>query len=321
MAGVGEPALIVPPGASPHSYSLRPSNAAALQDADVVFWIGERLTPALGSAIETLSGDAEAVTLMEAEGTIELPFRENALFEKHRHDEHDEHDEHDDHDHEGHDHEEHAEKDHDHESHEDHDHDKHEEHAGHDDHAHDDHDHEKHAEEDHDHSGVDPHMWLSPDNASVWLGAIAAELSEVDPDNAAAYAANAKAAQAELAALKDEINAILEPKRGQGFVVFHDAYQYFETTFDFPAAGSISISDASDPSPARIAEVKAGVEERGAVCVLAEPQFNPGLVSAVSEGGQVATAVTDPLGFKLDLGPTLYPQLLRNLANDLASCL
>jgi len=54
MQGVGAPSLIVAPGASPHEYSLRPSEAAALQEADLVFWVSPDLTPWLGDAIETL---------------------------------------------------------------------------------------------------------------------------------------------------------------------------------------------------------------------------------------------------------------------------
>ena len=66
--------------------------------------------------------------------------------------------------------------------------------AGHDDHGHDDHAEEAAGHDDHDHSGTDPHAWLDPANAKLWLGAIAQDLSDLDPDNAATYAANAAAA-------------------------------------------------------------------------------------------------------------------------------
>jgi len=322
MQGVGEPSLIVQPGASPHEYSLRPSEAGALQDADIVFWVGEDLTPWMAGAVETLAGEADVTTLLEVDGVTLLDFREGALFEAHSHD-------HGDHDHH---HEEHAEveaHDHDHEEHaeaetHDHDHD-HEEHA--DEHDHD-HEHEEHAEaeahdhdHDHAHGAHDPHAWLSPDNAVVWLDAIAAKLSAADPDNAGAYFGNAAAAKQELAAVSAEINATLEPVRGMSFVVFHDAYQYFETAFDFPASGAISLSDATDPSPARIAEIQGRIAEEGIDCVLAEPQFDPGIVATVMDGTEASTAVLDPLGSDLEPGPDLYPQLLRNLATSLAGCL
>jgi zinc transport system substrate-binding protein len=162
---------------------------------------------------------------------------------------------------------------------------------------------------------------LSPDNGAVWLNAIAAQLSAVDPDNAGAYFANAAAGREELAALSAEINGILDPVRGGNFIVFHDAYQYFETAFDFPASGAISVSDAADPSPARIAEIQARVAEQGVTCVLSEPQYDPGIVAAVMDGSEASTGVLDPLGSDLKPGPDLYGNVLRNLATALADCL
>lgn len=283
MAGVGEADLVIPSGASPHAYSLRPSEAAALQDADIVFWIGPDLTPWLTDAIGTLASDATVSALMDVDGTIELPFRENALFEAHSHADHEDH---------GHEKDEHA-------------------------HAEDAHDHDH----DHAHGDHDPHAWLSIDNASVWLNAIAAKLSAADPDNAGAYFANAAAAREDLDRLRTEINDLLDPVRGRNFIVFHDAYQYFETSFDFPASGAISISDATDPSPARISEIQTRVKEEDTSCVLSEPQFDPKIVAAVMDGSPTKTGVLDPLGSDQELGPDLYSGVLRNLALALADCL
>ena len=74
MEGVGAPALILQPGASPHEYSLRPSEAAALQEADLVFWVGEDLTPWMKDAIETLANDAAVTTLLETDGTTPVSY-------------------------------------------------------------------------------------------------------------------------------------------------------------------------------------------------------------------------------------------------------
>ncbi len=334
MEGVGVPDLIVQPGASPHAYSLRPSEAAALQNADLVFWIGEDLTPWMEGAVDTLATGAAVTSLLEADGTTLLDFREGALFEAHDHGDED-HAGHDDHGHDDHGEEKHAE--HDADGHDDHGHDDHgdEDHANHDDHAHDDHGDEKHAEHDdhghddhghddhagHDHGAHDPHAWLSPRNAGAWLNVIAAQLSAADPDNAGRYFANAAAAREDMQALAAEVTATLDPVRGGSFVVFHDAYQYFEVDFDFPASGAISLSDASDPSPARVAEVQGRIREEGVDCVLAEPQFNAGLVETILDGTEANTAIIDPLGAALEPGAALYPQLIRNMATTLAECL
>ena len=291
MDGIGKPDLIIRSGASPHEYSLRPSEASALQAADLVFWIGPGLTPWLTDTIGTLASDAVVTELMEADGTIELEFREGALFEAHDHDDHGDDDDHDDH-------------------------------KDHDDHGDDD-DHEEaeSGHEGHDHGAHDPHAWLSPKNAMNWLNVIAGRLSAVDPENAGTYFANAAAGRTEIETLIGEVTATLDPVRGGRFIVFHDAYQYFEMDFDFPASGAISISDASDPSPARIAKIQARITEQGIDCVLAEPQFNPGLVATVLDGSDAQTGILDPLGSDLEPGPAFYPQLIRNLSTALAGCL
>lgn len=332
MGEVGEPALIIPAGASPHEYNLRPSEAQALQDADLVFWIGPDLTPWLEDAVETLAEEAAVTILLGTGGSSELPFREGAMFEAHDHghgeEEHSDKHGDDDHDHEEHGHDEDGHEkhdDHDHEEHEEHAHEEHEEHGheehkghAHEEHGHDDHGHDSHG---HAHGEHDPHAWLSPQNAALWLDVIAAELSKADPGNASAYFANAAAGKADLDALTGEIAATLEPVKGGRFIVFHDAYQYFEESFSFPATGAISLGDASDPSPARIAEIQSLVAEHEVSCVLAEPQYNPDLVATVLDGTAANTAVIDPLGVDLTPGPSLYRALLSGMATSLAGCL
>ena len=288
MEGVGKPNLIVPNEASPHDYRLRPADAASIENANLIFWIGEGLTPWMERTLDALNSDADAVELLALKETDTLPFREGALFDAHDHDDHDDHEDHDDHD-----------KDHD-----DHDHDK----------DHDDHD-------DHDHGEFDPHAWLSTNNAKTWLNVIAAKLSSIDPGNAGTYYANANEARNELDDLDIEVNQMLAPVRGGKFIVFHDAYQYFETVYDFAASGAISLSDASDPGAARIAEIAARIKSQDIDCVLSEPQFNAGLVKTVMDGTDATTHVIDPVGFGIEAGSSLYPKLIRAMAQSLVDCL
>jgi zinc transport system substrate-binding protein len=309
MGDLGAPDLVLPPGASPHGHALRPSEARALQSADLVVWVGPGLTPWLESSLETLAGDARVLEAMKADGLTLLPVREDAVFEAHSHDEEhahgDEHAHDDDHTHD----DEHA-------------HD--EEHAHEDEHAHDDDHGHEHGDDaahaGHDHGAHDPHVWLDPDNAAAIVRAVAGALGELDPDNADAYAANADAALERISGIESEVAATLAPVRGMPFVVFHDGYQYFENAFGLQAAGAISMSDARMPSAARLAEVRARVETLGATCVAAEPQFDPGLVAAVAEGADVRSAVLDPLGVSVEPGPALYGEMMRGLAEALAGC-
>ena len=190
-----------------------------------------------------------------------------------------------------------------------------------DDKDHDDHDDHNDDKDHDDHGGHDPHAWLSPENAKLWLNIIASKLSVADPQNAASYFMNAAAGQAEMEEMIVEVNVMLKPVQGGKFVVFHDAYQYFENDFDFYASGAISLGDSSDPSPARIQKVQKRIRDEGIQCVLAEPQFNEGLVVTVMEGSEATASVIDPLGAELNTGPNLYTQLIKNMAKTLRDCL
>ena len=316
MGDLGSPALVVPPGASPHDHALRPSEARSLNNADIVIWMGPQLAPWLARPIESLAGQAAVIDLLAHPTTELLDIRSGATFGAHDHDHgHKDDDGYDDaHDHDA----EHDDND-DHE----HDHDKardHDDH-GHDDaHGHDD-DHDKdHADAHRNEQGgaVDPHAWLDPVNAMAWASAIGDALATVDPENAATYAANAEQFSLKINAVKGEIETILEPVKGRSFVVFHDAYHYFEHRFDVEASGAVSSNDAAAPSAARLSELRAEIAALGAVCALTEPQFNPAILDAL---GPVTLGEVDPIGVNLEPGPDLYPQLLSNMAMALANCL
>ena len=271
MAGIGMPDLVVDRGASPHEYSLRPSNAASLEVADLVFWISNGLTPWLDDALNTLARNAKVIELMDAKGATVLSFREGATFETHSHQHKQDED--------GHDEDEHAT------------------------------------------GNVDPHGWLDPYNGRIWLDVIATALSKIDPTNSDIYFANAAQAKADIDTVISELEETLAEFRGTNFIVYHDAYQYFERRFDVLAAGSISMGDVSDPSPARIAEIRQTVEELDMTCVFSEPQFNSELVRTVTDGVSVKTRVIDSLGTQFTLGPDFYLNVLRGIAQSMASCL
>lgn len=180
---------------------------------------------------------------------------------------------------------------------------------------------ESEAGHDHDHGNGDPHAWLSPDVAQVWIGTIAETLAVADPDNAAAYRANAVAAAARIDMIKAEIAAMLTPVQGRAFIVPHDAYQYFEQAFDMPAAGAISLSDASAPGPARLATLRDMVVAGNVACILTDPETSPAWAGVLSDGTLARTAVADPDGMTLTAGPELYDAVLRGIAAALADCL
>ena len=269
MQGVGSPDLIVEGAASPHTYSLKPSQARRLQEADLIFWIGHELEAFLEKPIDGIATGATAVSLLDSHGLTKVTFRDGGAFEDH----------------------------------------------GHDDHGHDE------THDDHGHDGFDQHVWLDPVNAKAIIHEIGEALSEADPDNAAAYAANASSVMGRLDSLVTEINAELQPVKGRGYIVFHDAYRYFETRFGMTAIGSITVSPEVLPGAERIAELQEKVGHLKATCVFAEPQFKPKLVATVTENTDAGTGVLDPLGTSIDDGPELYFTLIRNMARSLKDCL
>ena len=289
MQGVGTPDLIVEGAGSPHTYALKPSQAKQLQEADLVFWMSHDLEAFLEKSIDGIATKALSVPLMESRGLMTLGFRDGGAFDDHGHDEHDDHDEHD------------KDDDHDHEKHDDHD------------------DHEKHDE--HDHGEVDPHVWLDPENAKAMVHEIEEALAKADPANAATYESNAEAVMAKLDSLVAEIDSELQPVKGRGYIVFHDAYQYFENRFGVSAIGSITVSPEVLPGAERISDLQEKVRSLDATCVFSEPQFEPKLVATVTENTNARTGVLDPLGAAIDKGPNLYFTLIRNMASSLKNCL
>ena len=293
MEGVSSPILIIEGAGSPHTYSLKPSQARQLQDADLVFWMGDELETFLEGPIKNIAKSAKSIKLTDSHGLKKIKFREGGMFEEH--DDHDDHGGHDDH--------------------------------GHDKHAkddHDDHGHDKHAKDDHDehgHGEFDPHVWLDPINAKALVHEIEEALVEVDPKNAKKYEANADRIAKEMDKLVEELREQLKPVQEKGFIVFHDAYQYFEQRFGVSAIGSITVSPEVMPGAERVSELRKKIIDLSATCVFSEPQFEPKLVKTLVKGTGALTGVIDPLGASLTKGPDLYSQLIREMAASLKDCL
>jgi len=183
------------------------------------------------------------------------------------------------------------------------------------------HDHGHAHHDDHGDHHEDLHIWLDPINAKAALAEIARVLAETDPENADLYASNAGTYEKRLDDLVTKINDDLASVRGRPFIVFHDAYHYFEKRFDIYAAGSITVSTAQSPSAQRVAEIRDKVRELKAACVFSEPQFESRLVTTVIEGTDAKTGILDPLGFDIEEGPDQYPQMIENIAISLKNCL
>ena len=273
MDGVGEPSLIIEGSTSPHSFTLKPSHAKLLEEADLIFWVGEGIETFMERPIESIVKNAEVVKFMEVESIEKLKFREESIF-----DDHDDHDEdHDDHD-------------------EDHD---------------DDHD-------DHNHGEFNSHIWLDPSNAKKMVHEISHELGDLDPANKDKYEANAEAT---IVALDQLINDVSKDiNKDAKFVVFHDAYQYFEERFGLRAAGALTLNTDVLPGAKQIDEIQDVIKDKEIKCIFSEPQFNPKIISTIAEDTNIKTGVFDPLGANINADKDLYFKLIGNLGNELKGC-
>lgn len=168
---------------------------------------------------------------------------------------------------------------------------------------------------------MDPHIWLNPDNGIAIAAAMAETLSEVDPENAATYKQNAAAFAERIETLEGDLAKTLEPAKGKNFVVFHDAYHYFEHHFDIEASGAITLTPETVASASRVAEIRDQMSDLNVTCVFQEPQFEAKLVDVVLEGTDARKGTLDPLGTGLENGPDLYPSLLTSMSQSLADCL
>ena len=299
MDGIAKPDLIVDGYASPHGFAMKPSHAKMLQNADLIFWVGEDLESFLEKPLSSIAKKAEKIELMETKGLQVLKFRERNIFDEHDHDDHGKKE--DDHDHDD-----HGKKE------DDHDHDDHgKKEDDHDDHGHDDHDGHAHGE-------FDPHIWLDPINAKAMLNEMAEHLIENDPKNEAKYKSNLAKALQEIDKLT--IDVMTDLSSSVASIVFHDAYQYFEKRFNVNILGAFTVNTDVMPGAEQLAEIREIIEHDKVACVFSEPQFNPDIIKAVAKDMNIKTGVVDPLGATLDPGKDLYFNLIRNMSASFKGC-
>ena len=188
---------------------------------------------------------------------------------------------------------------------------------------------EKHVEDEaghgngdeHGHGEMDTHLWLSPHNARLVVEAVTGTLINIDPTHAPQYQANAETVRRRIDVLEQGLTQQLAPVLERRYIVFHDAYQYFEEAFGLHPAGAIAVSPDRRPGARRIVEIRGAIKDSGAICVFSEPQFRSAIVDVVLEGSEARHGVLDPLGASLSPGKEQWFALMQGLADGLASCL
>lgn len=269
MGKTGKPRLLLGSGVSPHTYRMRPSEARALTEVDLIVWIGRNFEKFLDRPIANLGSGARIQTLRDAGGMRLLPSRGGGIWDESHGDLHI----------------------------------------------------DERAEPGHDHSGFDMHIWLDPANARRIVEVVAEALVRIDPGRADSYRKNAAATRKRIDALEKSLRTQLAPVRRRAFIVFHDAFQYFEFAFGLNSKGAIAVDPARPPGAKRLAELRAALAEYDIGCAFSEPQFEPDLVRTVIEGTRIRTGTLDPLGFGVEPGPGAWFAIMRRLGDAVADCL
>jgi zinc transport system substrate-binding protein len=260
MGGAGTPGLLLQGNASPHSYSLKPSDAGKIASAQVIFWVGPVMETFLEHPFATLGADARIVALADVPGVLRLPARRGGLWEGDAHDTDNL-------------------------------------------------------------STIDGHVWLDPRNAAAMAHAAAKTLGRVDPSRARLYAANAQAFEGRMQRLDAELAAKLTPVRSRPYIVFHDAFHYFELRYGLSPAGAVTVAADRPVGAGRIDAIRRKIASTNAICVFSTPQYPPKLIDTLTAATSARVGVLDDLGADLPPGPTLYETLLRGIAGSLVACL
>jgi zinc transport system substrate-binding protein len=291
IGNTGKSITIIPSEQSPHDFKLKPSDVKVLQNGNIIFYVSNHLESSITKVFKNLPKNIKLINLMEESGVNHLAIRDNDAWERHDHHGHDDHDDHDKHG-----------KKHD-------DHDDHDKHGK----KHDDHD--DHEKED------DVHVWLSPDNAIKIVQKVNKVLSLYFPENSKIYNDNTTKFIDKIRNLKMELVKELSPIKNKPYIVFHDAYQYFEKTFELNAVGSVALEGDIASSPKQISLIKDKIVKSKALCVFQEPQFDSKLVKIVVEGTDAKIGTLDPLGVNISENKDFYLQLITNMAKSLKECL
>jgi len=183
---------------------------------------------------------------------------------------------------------------------------------------HHDHGKKKDNHHDHAHGEFDPHIWLDPVNAKVIAKEMAKQLILLDKENEKKYRKNLDKAFNRLDELEADVKGNINKEAR--YVVFHDAYQYFENRFNIKTLGALTVNTEVLPGAEQLKKIRKVIEHQKARCIFSEPQFNPKIINAVAKDTKIKTGILDPLGANLQDNKDLYFKLIKNLSNSIKGC-
>ena len=263
VGNTGNVILLIDPKNSPHNFSLKPSHAKLLNNAEIFFYIDDQLETALKKTLNSIPKTVRVTKVSQFKNLNLLSIRKSQNWEEDKHDHH----------------------------------------------------------HNHSHDSYDIHFWLDAKNAIEIVKGVTKELSKLYPDNIDTYKKNAQKLIANINVKDNYIKLKLKEVKNKPYIVFHDAYQYFEKAYNLNAIGSILINPKQPPLPNRIIQIRSKIKTLNAYCVFKEPQYKDKIIKTVIENTNANIGILDPLGANIDPGPDMYISLLDDLANNISTCL
>lgn len=247
MKGVGVPKLLLDPHESAHHFSLTPTEAEAMTQADLFIWIGPRMETVLENSVKTLVTKGRVLTVMDIHDIILLDLEDGQK---------------------------------------------------------------------------DPHLWLDPNNAKIIVRNVSETLGGMDPDHAGVYAENAANILAELDKLNDRLVNQLQSIKGKPYLVYHDAFQYFEKAFGLARSLPLVKDTEHTIRASQRSLIETKVKEDKITCVFGEPNHGEKMVESLAEQLGLHVAFLDPIRGQAGDNPEQpYFDMMDQLASSLISCI
>ena len=173
------------------------------------------------------------------------------------------------------------------------------------------------AHDDHDHDQVfDPHMWLDPENALLWLDVIASVLEIADPENKALYRSNLEQTRAEIAATTLSLKSGFAALENIEIIVTHDSLQYLEAAFGLNVIGAFTASDGQASGARNMSDLLQHLDSN--TCIV-EDLTHPSRIAA-SLPADINHVVVDPMGYAAVGQTGHYSKMLLDIAQSLMKC-
>lgn len=247
---------LIPDGASPHHYSLKPSDIKQLHNAQIIFRIDEELESFLNKSLQQVSKSTQIISLADIEGIHLLPINHQKT----------------------------------------------------------------HKSAEHIHNSHDLHIWLNPNNAIVISKIIAAKLSKIDPAHGDDYRNNLDQLISKIQTADKELKEKLKPIAETPFIVFHNAWGYFEKHYGLKNVSVINQAPTRQLGAAKIKAIREEIKAKKIVCLFSEPQLQPEIIQTLIKGSYVKVVELDVLGSQINIDSNSYIELLNTLSNGFLSC-